>query len=489
MLDAQLLPASILANNGRRCAAPLADCWVESYGPFGLVSPELVRPPLRFRRSAPAHNRRHASSRPVLAIADASCSASPQVDKLAQEDAQVVVWTQEWERSHGALQARFLASHGASGWPSRVARRTQPMGHLCGGLYKKADCLNLHTDGSHQHGPVVGVCGARGSAAAAARAALLPSPAQLLPLVSPRDIFQRAVWADNNGVLGSLPAKLADGGSAAEQPLGARGTPLCGKLPRPCGWMVIVPNIAEFKRRGIMAQYDAKELYVLACHPGGGYAMGGADMQSLYLHGKLPVECTEAEAMHVMYILRYYQDFPAARLEALDAAGLAPPAGSVLQVDWANPAASALRRTYLGGRVAKAVVHSAVATVNAALIRDRVPSAPVWLPGDQFRNHSVLQLLALAPHCKGASLDFLKNTGALSALFLKDESKKASDLEVDELSFASDDAAAGGGCGAGDGGSAGAGAAPVQPLLRLVHYARCVLLARHNPLRCSHAAR
>ena len=349
--------------------------------------------------------------------------------------------------------------------------------------------MNLHTDGSHQHGPVVGVCGARGSAAAAARAALLPSPAQLLPLVSPRDIFQRAVWADNNGVLGSLPAKMADGGSAAEQPLGARGTPLCGELPRPCGWMVIVPNIAEFKRRGIMAQYDAKELYVLACHPGGGYAMGGADMQSLYLHGKLPVECTEAEAMHVMYILRYYQDFPAARLEALDAAGLAPPAGTVLQVDWANPAASALRRTYVGGRVAKAVVHSAVATVNAALIRDRVPSAPVWLPGDQFRNHSVLQLLALAPHCKGASLDFLKNTGALSALFLKDESKKASDLEVDELSFACDDAAAGGGCGAGDGGSAGAGAAPVQPLLRLVHYARCVLLVRHNPLRCSHAAR
>ena len=108
MLDAQMLPASILANNGRRCAAPRADCWVESYGPFGLVSPELVRPPLRFRRSAPAHNRRLASSRPVLAIADASCSASPQVDKLAQEDAQVVVWTQEWERSHGALQASIL---------------------------------------------------------------------------------------------------------------------------------------------------------------------------------------------------------------------------------------------------------------------------------------------------------------------------------------------------------------------------------------------
>jgi hypothetical protein len=28
-------------------------------------------------------------------------------------------------------------------------------------------------------------------------------------------------------------------------------------------------------------------MYLLACHPGGGYVMGGADMQSLYLHGKV----------------------------------------------------------------------------------------------------------------------------------------------------------------------------------------------------------
>ena len=351
--------------------------------------------------------------------------------------------------------------------------------------------MNLHTDGSHQRGPVVGVCGARGSAAAAARAALLPLSAHPW-LRSPREIFELACRAWS-GVRDSLSAEIADG-SCAAKPLGARGTEPCGKLPPPCGWMVIVPNRAEFKRRGIMAQYDANEMYVLACHPGGGYAMGGADMQSLYLHGKLPVECTEAEAMHVMYILRYYQDFPAARLEALDATGLAPPAGTVLKVDWANPAASALRRTYLAGRVAKAVVHSAVAAVNAALIRERVPSAPVWLPGDQFRNHSILQLLALAPHCKGASLDFLKNAGVLSALFLKDETKQASDLEVDELSFACDDTASRSadgisGCGAGDDGSAGACAAPVQPLLRLVHYAWCVLLVLHMPLRHSHAAR
>jgi hypothetical protein len=38
-------------------------------------------------------------------------------------------------------------------------------------------------------------------------------------------------------------------------------------------------------------------------------------------------------------------------------------------------------RSYLGGRVRKAAVHSAVAVVNAELIRERVPSAPVWLPG------------------------------------------------------------------------------------------------------------
>ena len=30
-------------------------------------------------------------------------------------------------------------------------------------------------------------------------------------------------------------------------------------------------------------------MYVLACHPGGGYVMGGQDMQSLYLHGKASV--------------------------------------------------------------------------------------------------------------------------------------------------------------------------------------------------------
>jgi hypothetical protein len=39
--------------------------------------------------------------------------------------------------------------------------------------------------------------------------------------------------------------------------------------------------------------------YVLACHPGGGWAMGGEDMQSLYLHGKLPVE-GPINIMHVM---------------------------------------------------------------------------------------------------------------------------------------------------------------------------------------------
>lgn len=82
---------------------------------------------------------------------------------------------------------------------------------------------------------------------------------------------------------------------------------------------------------------------------------------------QLPVECTEASAMHVMcvwletcllspstsradlhacrYMLRYYQDFPVARLAALEASGSVPPAGAPITVDWTDPAASALRRT------------------------------------------------------------------------------------------------------------------------------------------------
>lgn len=36
-----------------------------------------------------------------------------------------------------------------------------------------------------------------------------------------------------------------------------------------------------------LTQYDPNEMYLLACHPGGGYTMGGSDMQSLYLHGKV----------------------------------------------------------------------------------------------------------------------------------------------------------------------------------------------------------
>ena len=43
-------------------------------------------------------------------------------------------------------------------------------------------------------------------------------------------------------------------------------------------------------------------------------------------------------------MLRYYQDFPAASLAALDAAGKAPPAGTVVAVNWRDPAASAVRR-------------------------------------------------------------------------------------------------------------------------------------------------
>jgi len=27
-------------------------------------------------------------------------------------------------------------------------------------------------------------------------------------------------------------------------------------------------------------------MYLIACHPGGGYVMGGEDMQELYVHGK-----------------------------------------------------------------------------------------------------------------------------------------------------------------------------------------------------------
>jgi hypothetical protein len=44
-------------------------------------------------------------------------------------------------------------------------------------------------------------------------------------------------------------------------------------------------------------------------------------------------------------MLRYYQDFTAARLAALDAAGAAPPAGTRVAPDWRDLAACALRRT------------------------------------------------------------------------------------------------------------------------------------------------
>ena len=70
--------------------------------------------------------------------------------------------TRRWSsgrRSGSGLTARcrraFLASHGASGWPSRVARRTQPMGHLCGGLYTR-DVAQLAAHVSHYAGQLLG---------------------------------------------------------------------------------------------------------------------------------------------------------------------------------------------------------------------------------------------------------------------------------------------------------------------------------------------
>jgi hypothetical protein len=47
-------------------------------------------------------------------------------------------------------------------------------------------------------------------------------------------------------------------------------------------------------------------------------------------------------------MLRYYQDYPAAKLAALDAASAGPPQGTIINVNWANLPASALRRMCVG---------------------------------------------------------------------------------------------------------------------------------------------
>ena len=95
----------------------------------------------------------------------------------------------------------------------------------------KCGSLNLHGDGKHQKGEVLGICGARGAALHAARTALLPAAAP--------------------------PAAPACSDAAPAQ-RGPCGTPACGVLPTPCGWLVIVPNRSEFLRRGLIAQVRAR---------------------------------------------------------------------------------------------------------------------------------------------------------------------------------------------------------------------------------------
>jgi hypothetical protein len=126
------------------------------------------------------------------------------------------------------------------------------------------------------------------------------------------------------------PAAPAASAPAPGAPRRPGCTPPAGPLPPPCGWMIIVPNRNEFVRRrwqhkvcahaharacSICAlhkasylltitiptqlQYDPNEMYLLACHPGGGYVMGGRDMQTLYIHGKARHMRTMRARLHV----------------------------------------------------------------------------------------------------------------------------------------------------------------------------------------------
>ncbi len=167
-----------------------------------------------------------------------------------------------------------------------------------GAVTRKADCLNLHTDGAHQIGNVLGACGAHGGALAAALAALaepdappMPAPPPAPPAPPAPDAgLQRAARAQAEvaaGIAWQLLRAAPDVHAAAAAiafclhsarllcgfqpalaapapaplppappaPLAPRGTPaLRAVLPPPCGWMVIVPNRAEFARRGILHQ-------------------------------------------------------------------------------------------------------------------------------------------------------------------------------------------------------------------------------------------
>jgi hypothetical protein len=177
----------------------------------------------------------------------------------------------------------------------------------------KADCLNLHTDGAHQTGPVVGVCGGHGGAAAAARAALLPAPVRAASAPADADADAEALSATRvAGVehsrtellktmqcivdAAAKPGSLTDlqedmrlvehfaqrvramdarppvaGAPAASAPApGAPRRPGCtppaGPLPPPCGWMIIVPNRNEFVRRRwqhkVCAHAHARQLHM-----------------------------------------------------------------------------------------------------------------------------------------------------------------------------------------------------------------------------------
>ena len=373
------------------------------YGPYGLITPAEVR-------------------------------------RLAAEDRGVLQMTQEWEQCHGAfVPLAHLCGEVATLDPTKVAAhvshyegklldgtrvptgaalclRTTPVARLPqraallakmgfhfvldasgvaheepntaetlifrgkgedASVAEKADALNLHGDGNHQTGPVVGVCG---------------------------------------------------GHTGATQPKPVKS----GALPKAHGWLVIVQNKAEFDRKGL--EYDPTFMVVLPCHAGGGYIMGGTAMQSLYLHGKLPVVGTAKDAPHVMYMLRHYLPFSEAQLRALEADDVCPPRGTVVAVNWANVPESALQWRYIVGPVRKAL-SALEAAPNARFIRNARVGSECWLPGTLVANNTVAQVLHLCPHPKGASLQFASGRGQLMALALSSELKKAKHCPLDMLAF------------------------------------------------------
>lgn len=183
--------------------------------------------------------------------------------------------------------------------------------------------------------------------------------------------------------------------------------------------------MAELHRLGVTLSDSQKgEAFCLANRPGGGYIFGGKLFHTLYKHGKMSTEKIPTNFLHRMYVYRHYLDIAEHEVSADR-----PPEGRPIEMDWNNVPGMGWRRTYVRGEVGKALT-TAVATVNEHLIRARDPTEVSWRPGDRFSNITLLQLLHLAPHPKGAALCCDRDSwpgcadGRVISLYLDSQEKK-----------------------------------------------------------------